>query len=80
MTTAPRPIQWDIYEEHLDEATFLEALKALLDADAEKIEKDRESAAVHERAILFRPKSRVSIDGLAPPSRASRRRRSRAGR
>jgi hypothetical protein len=48
-----------------DLGAFSEALRALLDAEQAKIEKDRNSPAVNERDILFWPKSYVSIEGLA---------------
>ena len=48
-----------------DVPAFSDALAALVHAEDVQIEKDRESAAVHERDILFWPKSRVSIEGLA---------------
>jgi hypothetical protein len=48
-----------------DPGAFTDTLLALLSAEAARIEEGRESAAVHERDILFWPKSRVSIDGLA---------------
>jgi hypothetical protein len=48
-----------------DRHAFSEALGSLLVAEERKIDEDRDSAAVHERDILFWPKSRVSIEGLA---------------
>jgi hypothetical protein len=48
-----------------DPDAFKDTLLSLLLAEAEQIEKGRQSAAVRERDILFWPKSRVSIDGLA---------------
>jgi hypothetical protein len=48
-----------------DPDAFKDTLLSLLSAEAAQIEKGRQSAAVHERDILFWPKSRVSIDGLA---------------
>lgn len=48
-----------------DAAAFREALVALLDAEQEKIDQDRNSPAVLEHDVLYWPKSRVSIDGLA---------------
>jgi hypothetical protein len=48
-----------------DVGAFSNALLALTEAEGRQIEKNRDSAAVHERDILFWPKSRVSIEGLA---------------
>lgn len=48
-----------------DRDAFKDALLSLLSAEAEQIAKGRKSAAVQERDILFWPKSRVSIEGLA---------------
>ncbi len=48
-----------------DPGAFTDTLLSLLSAEAARIEEGRQSAAVHERDILFWPKSRVSIDGLA---------------
>lgn len=48
-----------------DGGAFADALRALLAAEQKQIEGDRSSAAVHERNILFWPKSRISIEGLA---------------
>ena len=48
-----------------DPHAFSEALGSLLVAEERQIDEDRDSAAVHERDILFWPKSRVSIEGLA---------------
>jgi hypothetical protein len=48
-----------------DAVAFRRALVTLLEAEAEQIKADRSSPAVLERDILYWPKSRVSIDGLA---------------
>lgn len=48
-----------------DADAFIEALRSLLAQEAAQIEKERQSAAVRERDILFWPKSRASIEGLA---------------
>jgi hypothetical protein len=48
-----------------DPKAFAGALVALLEAEEAQIEADRGSAAVLERDILYWPKSRVSIEGLA---------------
>jgi len=48
-----------------DPEAFTDSLLSLLAGEAAQIEKGRQSAAVHERDVLFWPKSRVSIEGLA---------------
>jgi hypothetical protein len=48
-----------------DPAAFADSLLGLLGDEAGQIENDRDSAAVHEGDVLFWPKSRVSIEGLA---------------
>ncbi len=48
-----------------DAGAFTDALLALLAAEAKQIAADRTSSAVYERDVLYWPKSRVSIEGLA---------------
>jgi hypothetical protein len=48
-----------------DPAAFAGALGALVAAEAKKIAKDRVSAAVQEGDLVYWPRSRASIEGLA---------------
>ena len=48
-----------------DAGAFTDALLALLAVEAKQIQADRTSAAVQERDVLYWPKSRASIEGLA---------------
>lgn len=48
-----------------DAAAFAEALRALVGAEVREIEKALDSPAVQEGDVLYWPKSRASIEGLA---------------